>query len=77
MGSRRYCRNCGFRIMKGQVRTGREFFGPFWREAWVHYRNGEEACLWRAEPKTRGSRTLHEQILDARAPIHSERSTDA
>lgn len=36
MASKRYCRYCGFRIEKRQVRTGREFTPPFWREAWVH-----------------------------------------
>lgn len=68
VGSKGYCKNCGFAIETANVRTGREFSGPFWRIAWIHEGDGKESCMWRAEPKshTKPERTLYEQIADAR-----------
>lgn len=68
--SARYCRNCGFRIERSKVSTGRIASGPFWRDTWVHADGadrGREACMWRAAPKRKGDRTLYQQIADAKA----------
>lgn len=46
-----YCLHCGRAIMVARVRTGREFIGPFWRNAWVHTHNQRVACPWVATPK--------------------------
>lgn len=67
--SYRYCRNCGLAIERAKLHTGRIMSGPFWRDAWVHTGDRNEACMWRAEPKRRGDRTLYEQISDLRAKL--------
>jgi hypothetical protein len=65
-----YCKWCGFAIEKTEVPTGRQFFGPFWRTAWVHTGDGKVSCMWNATPKShrKPERTLYEQILDAQFP---------
>lgn len=38
------CIHCTFPVVRRRVPTGRRFFGPFWRTAWVHTNNGEVRC---------------------------------
>lgn len=51
LGAKGYCLNCGLAIVVTRVRTGREWMGPFWRNAWVHTHNDTVACRWVATPK--------------------------
>lgn len=38
------CRYCTMGIVVARVRTGRQFFGPFWTTAWVHADGGDQRC---------------------------------
>lgn len=38
------CAHCDFPIVRRRVPTGRQFFPPFWEEAWVHTDSGRTAC---------------------------------
>jgi hypothetical protein len=59
-GSKGYCEHCGFRIEVKNIRTGKEFSGPFWRLAWVHVRENsyELHCHWIASPKKHDKKGL-------------------
>lgn len=38
------CANCTFPVVERAISTGRQFTGPFWRDAWVHTDSGETRC---------------------------------
>ena len=75
VGSKGYCKNCGFAIVTAQVRTERMFHGDLWRIAWVHVDHygqpGQKSCMWHAQPKShkKNDRTLYQQIVDARLEV--------
>lgn len=71
VGSKGWCKNCGFEIVGAEVSTGRIASGPFWRLTWVHTNGGNEHCMWRAEPKshTKPERTLYQHIADLRGQV--------
>ena len=38
------CVHCTFPVVEREVRTSKQFTGPFWRRAWVHTDTGETRC---------------------------------
>jgi hypothetical protein len=68
VGSKGYCKNCGFAIETVNVPNGKMFgSGPFWYVAWVHTGDRNRThCFWTAEPKShrRPQPTLYEQIIN-------------
>jgi hypothetical protein len=50
-GQQAYCRYCDMEIEVSNLRTGREFFGPFWRLGWMHIEGGQKCWSPYASPK--------------------------